>query len=92
MNQLHVWLTRNEPQTQLENHEEKCCFVGSIFEHNSMSQAFKTILQTKPNELECDCGFFKRALVRKISIHKITHMAIPNTVLSSVLLLLKAVI
>ena len=27
MKQLHVWLTRNEPQTQLERHEEKCCFV-----------------------------------------------------------------
>ena len=65
MKQLHVWLTRNEPQTQLERHEEKCCFVGSIFEHNSMSQAFKTILQTKPNELECDCRSFSKGLLQE---------------------------
>ena len=40
--------------------------VGSIFEDNSISQAFKPILQTELNELECDCGNFQRALVRNV--------------------------
>ena len=59
--------------------------VGSIFEDNSISQAFKPILQTKLNELECDCGNFQRALVRNVLFIKIINRAITNTILSSVL-------